>query len=734
MCEPEEADDAAASDADGDGAGAGAGGAPLTAREIDGKPLFFQHDQTWGADEYARSTELPGGSDWCGTDIAQCGCAMTSVANVLSLFDIISTPQGEPLDPRSFNDWLNRGAQRTASGWISAGYFLGDVVWTDVQAFTAMKRRTDPSVPLIRYRGWGNGSEDEARAELLAGRAVVLELQFHFVAAVGIEDGLVMILDPFFPERTRYADIAPFVLSSRLFEVVDPGVSVGGITVMAQADVQVTVTDQDGNVTGAFGSAARDLASGAPAQISDSIVRFQQPWRDPTCTERLPAPDAAGNVSIFIPRAAPGTYTIDIVRPPGDERCIAIYRYDDEGNVEIEMLCGTGEASIEIEHKPGPETPTPTPTATETATPEPTETATATPRPAPAIASVDCAPAAASVAQLVVCSASILGTVTAYEWSSNGSPTGGSQPQYSVLFNSSGTKRVTLRVCNGSSCSAAVTTVSVLPPLDAAIGCAPSIVGLGELVTCMAEDLTAASYAWSAAGDPATSSGPQFATRFQSPGVQTIRLLICSSAECVTATTSVTVIAPLTATVSCFPTLGVVGQPVTCSANVSGGPVVSYSWSSADQFEPSPSGPVPSTSNAPTFVTTYAFGGTKLVNLNICNALTCANVQTAFSVFSTLPPPKIESFNCLPDAVFPNGLVTCSASLSGVAPGGTFSWSTLGGSPKGGSGPLSASFQQTIQFSTRYSLLGAYRVTLSVCNGTACVTALETGLVTSPLG
>ena len=245
---------------------------------------------------------------------------MTSVANVLSLFDIISTPQGEPFNPRSYNDWLNRGAQRTPNGWISAGYFLGDVVWPDVQAFTAMKRQTDPSVPLIRYRGWGNGSEDEARAELLAGRAVVIELQFHFVAAVGIEDGLVMILDPFFPERTRYADIAPFVLSSRLFEVVSPGVSVGGITVMAPADVEVTVTDQDGNVSGAFGTAARDLASGAPAQISDSIVRFQQPWRDPTCTERLPAPDAAGNVSIFIPRAAPASYTIDVVRAPSPPR------------------------------------------------------------------------------------------------------------------------------------------------------------------------------------------------------------------------------------------------------------------------------------------------------------------------------------------------------------------------------------------------------------------------------
>ena len=45
MCEPEEDDCAAASaaDAGGEGGDAGAGGPPLTAREIDGKQLFFQH-------------------------------------------------------------------------------------------------------------------------------------------------------------------------------------------------------------------------------------------------------------------------------------------------------------------------------------------------------------------------------------------------------------------------------------------------------------------------------------------------------------------------------------------------------------------------------------------------------------------------------------------------------------------------------------------------------------------
>ncbi len=150
--------------------------------------LFFQHDARWGAVEYARSTELPAGTDWCGVNIAQCGCAMTSVANILVLFDVLATPDGQELDPNSFNTWLNREAQLTPSGWIGPGYFLGDIIWPDIQAFTAARRQIDPNVPLIRYRGVGSGSRQELLTELQAGRPVILELQNHFVAAVGLAE------------------------------------------------------------------------------------------------------------------------------------------------------------------------------------------------------------------------------------------------------------------------------------------------------------------------------------------------------------------------------------------------------------------------------------------------------------------------------------------------------------------------------------------------------------------
>ena len=45
----------------------------------------------------------------------------------------------------------------TETGWISKGYFHGDVVWTDITAFTSALHAQDETIPRIRYSGAGTG-------------------------------------------------------------------------------------------------------------------------------------------------------------------------------------------------------------------------------------------------------------------------------------------------------------------------------------------------------------------------------------------------------------------------------------------------------------------------------------------------------------------------------------------------------------------------------------------------
>ncbi len=349
MCLP---DDEATGTAEATGAAASATSAAPPSDQV---ALFYQNSGAWSSQEYARSTELPpNGKDWCGTTIAQCGCAMTSVANILAMFQITADPEGRALDPGTLNDWLNRDAEFIdGRGWVSAGYFLGNIIWSDVQPFTARLRDIDPTIPLIRYRGVGSGSEEELRAELAEGHPVVLEVPGHFIAAVGIEAGTdeILIHDPFYPDRTRLSQYPTEILSSRLFEPVDAG-GAGGLLVTASPGLRIEVTDADGNVVGTLDDRPpQELGDVAERQIDGASYSFESAFRDPTCTEREPPADA-GATTVYVPSPEAGDYRVRVV-DAGGGGCVGVYRYASDGSLQSEQVCGDGDRDIDVQYDPG---------------------------------------------------------------------------------------------------------------------------------------------------------------------------------------------------------------------------------------------------------------------------------------------------------------------------------------------------------------------------------------------
>jgi hypothetical protein len=646
--------------------------------------LFFQNDARWASAEYDHSTGLPAGADWCGTSIAQCGCATTSVTNVLSLFEVLTTPEGRQLDPMSLNGWLARDAQRTESGFISKGYFLGDVIWTDVQALSARLRGRDPEAPSIRFRGVGSGALRELRDELGAGRPVVLEVPGHFIAAVAIEGDDVVVHDPFYPDRTRLSEYPARVVSSRLFEIAD---DLSSIVVMSPAGVRFEVIDPDGNVTGSLhDSPLEELASGARTGIPDSAYYFEAAWRDPTCTER-PPPPGAGNVSALISHPQPGTYTVRAVHPPGSETCIAVYRYRSDGSVDVQIQCATGESRLEFDYDPGltpiagsepppiesdtatavaaptdiatvtapptvaprdADTPTPPPTPV-ASTPPPTPAAeqSPTPSPAPTLGDLGCSPNPVGVGQLVTCDPVVSGEVSSFAWTSAGQPGAGGQQRFSTSFNQPGNQPIELRACNDESCTTGSTTISVLTTPDASFVCLPGSVSLGETVQCQAAASGALTFQWSLDG-VASGIAPTFATAFAEAGVRTIELRVCNEIECASGLTTITVTQPIAATVQCAPAAVSTGDLVTCSASiVAGGPAVSYAWTATDSGGAIPNDANPDSGSAPTFSTRFSNPGTKIVALQVCNASSCTSPSASVAVAAVITPPVIESFSSL---------------------------------------------------------------------------------------
>jgi hypothetical protein len=151
-------------------------------------PLFAQNDARWGGEEYARAADDQfRAQNLCGSTISQCGCAMTSVATVMSLFQLATMPDGQALTPEQLNSWMNIGATRTARGWVSQGYIYGDVIWAAANQLSAEMAKARPGTPTMRFRAIGSGSEEQIRAELQAGRPIILEVPGHWIAAIGID-------------------------------------------------------------------------------------------------------------------------------------------------------------------------------------------------------------------------------------------------------------------------------------------------------------------------------------------------------------------------------------------------------------------------------------------------------------------------------------------------------------------------------------------------------------------
>ncbi len=91
-----------------------------------------------------------------------------------------------------------------------------------------------------------------------------------------------------------------------------------------------------------------------------------------------------------------------------------------------------------------------------------------TSEPRPAVGSLHCAPTLVITGDPVVCNPTVKGTVTAYSWSapSGGSPASGTDTTFSTTYISTGTKRISLQVCNSGGCSRRLQTVLVGPPPD----------------------------------------------------------------------------------------------------------------------------------------------------------------------------------------------------------------------------------------------------------------------------
>ena len=331
----------------------------------------------------------------------------------------------------------------------------------------------------------------------------------------------------------------------------------------------------------------------------------------------------------------------------------------------------------------------------------------ALPPPAPTIDSLSCA---AQLDGVVRCSA-VVGNddpSVSYAWSGGGDPATGSNAEFVTSFDAAGDQTISLTVSNSGGSDSDSTTVAVQQVVQASaidsISCSPAAPDVNETVTCSA-DLSGGEpdfYTWRGGGDPPGGNDASFTTTFASPGERTISLAVSNIVGRDSASTTIAVQGelrePVLEGIDCAPNTPTVGQTVTCSAILSGGPPDTYTWSGDGQ---------PAAGSNASFTATFTSAGNQTVTLSVANEHG-ASITLTFTivVLEPLQAPVVDSVNCQPASPIVGQTVTCTAVISGGEPS-SYAWT---------GGDHAAAVARGETYTTTFSSPGSHQVRFTAQN------------------
>lgn len=198
-----------------------------------------------------------------------------------------------------------------------------------------------------------------------------------------------------------------------------------------------------------------------------------------------------------------------------------------------------------------------------------------------------------TVREPIICTAPLGGGApNSWSWSGGGDPPSGDQAEFTTVFSSPGSREITLTVANETDEGSKTLEIEVLPlpPTIEKPECLPATPTVGQTVECTASLGGGApdSWRWSGGGDPPSGNKAEFTTVFSSSGPREITLTVENAGGGNSAVVEVQVRepppppSPVIDHIICEPASPVVGEAVSCSAELSGGTPDSWSWSVGD--------------------------------------------------------------------------------------------------------------------------------------------------------
>jgi len=295
-------------------------------------PFFAQNSPLWGGEEYDHSYTAENGCP--GPNLANCGCALTSVTNVMAYDGVAVMPDGQPMNPSTVNAWASAGAQVTQSGVVSQGFaFGGAVIWDMALAISGGGRRYAaehalPPQPVVGLSLVGSATEQQVEADLDRGQPVILSTprQSHWFTATGTDgDGQWLFWDPYYRDQIRKSgSFGP--TSIHYASDAPPAGLVRYSLVISTKAKTFKVTDKDGK------------------PIPGAMVVKQVAWEDPTCEHNGADPDFVVN-QVYLPVSQEVIIEVEDDGPT----TIVVHEYGSDGSVQITVDEGDGDQRLRYE-------------------------------------------------------------------------------------------------------------------------------------------------------------------------------------------------------------------------------------------------------------------------------------------------------------------------------------------------------------------------------------------------
>jgi hypothetical protein len=284
-----------------------------------GTAPFNDNNPSWEGDEFDHAGA---GQFSCGTTMAECGCATSSIAMVFRYHGIEKLPDGTELTPGTLNNWLknNNGYNRN----------LG-VIWPVASSMVKKSKAQNPNFNFDALEYDTNTSYSAAvlSSDLNKGIPNILQVNapgMHFVVAKGKAGNSFEINDPLF-NRTSLSSYNNNAVSVRRY--VPSNTDLSYITYIVDEDVDIVVKDANGEIVG------ESYLEYSPAQL------INEPFNSETSAIKV----------FYYAKPDSGTYILELSSSSTNDFQLDEYIITEEGQVKTETYEGILKPNIISEFK-----------------------------------------------------------------------------------------------------------------------------------------------------------------------------------------------------------------------------------------------------------------------------------------------------------------------------------------------------------------------------------------------